>query len=146
MDVGYSCSAFLKGLRVRLLSEEDRRTGRAPPATENPRDVMAKFLRNMLKSMLKRIEDAPEDLSIGHPLLRKKGVLNSVKDLSAQIMRFWDDEYPFWVQDRASIKDPLLWWQDITKSDSADVLGVGFLTLSLVLNYSYLISHHWRSF
>lgn len=77
----------------------------------------------MLKPMLEQIRSS-SDPSIGHPVLREKGVGNSVKDLKHQIEQFWNGDYPFRVADAEKITDPLDWWRDVGKHDSAKVLSV----------------------
>jgi hypothetical protein len=87
----------------------------------------------MLRPMLVRIEQAPDDESIGYPLLRKKGFAKCVQDLNAQVRCFWDNGYPFAVQpeDRQLISDPLEWWQGIAPFNNADVLEVCFYHLAI---------------
>ena len=74
--------------------------------------------------MLRRIEQTPGDDNIGHPLLRKKGISACVRDLSAQLQCFWNEDYPFRICNSESIKDPRKWWEEIARFNSADVLGV----------------------
>ena len=78
----------------------------------------------MLRALLKVIEDSPNDESVGHPLLHTKGAYQSVQDLKSQINGFWKGDYPFRVDKRGDIHDPLRYWQGLAMHDSADVLGV----------------------
>ena len=80
------------------------------------------YLRNMLKPMLERIQSS-SDPSIGHPVLREKGVSTSVKELKQQIDLFWNGEYPFRAESE-KIADPLSWWHDIGRHNGAKVLLV----------------------
>lgn len=84
---------------------------------------LREYLRNMLKPMLERIQSS-SDLSIGHPVLREKGISTSVKELKQQIDLFWNGEYPFRVTEIEKITDPLSWWRDIGRHDGAKVLSV----------------------
>ncbi len=58
-------------------------TTRYPHAYERLR----KYLHNILKPMLERIESST-DSTIGHPVLQQKGVVASVRDLKCQIEIF----------------------------------------------------------
>ncbi|KAF9521628.1 hypothetical protein CPB83DRAFT_900472 [Crepidotus variabilis] len=108
--------------------KEDRRSGvhasSAGTTSTQAYDVLRNYLRDMLHPMLEQIEKAPHDVSIGHPLLREKGIALSVKDLKSQIEGFWADSYPFHVRDHGLVKDPLSWWKNVAKHDSTDVLGL----------------------
>ena len=77
----------------------------------------------MLKPMLERIESST-DPTVGHPVLRQKGVVASVRDLKCQIELFWNGEYPFRVTNIEEVTDPLGWWRDIGRHDGAKVLSV----------------------
>ncbi|KAM6499765.1 hypothetical protein JOM56_005273 [Amanita muscaria] len=81
---------ILKRSQISLFipSEAARHAGRSPDVLvqEQTQDVLLKFLRAMLRPMLERIEQAPNDESIGHPLLRRKGIAKCVQDLSAQLL------------------------------------------------------------
>lgn len=73
----------------------------APPqslTTKYPRayERLREYLCNMLKPMLEQIQSS-RDPSVGHPVLREKGVSTSVKDLKHHIELFWNGEYPFRV-------------------------------------------------
>ncbi len=94
-------------------------TTKYPCAYERLRE----YLRNMIKPMLERIGSST-DSTVGHPVLREKGVSTSVRDLKCQIELFWNGEYPFRVVDVAKVTDPLAWWRDIGRHDGAKVLSV----------------------
>ncbi|KAM6503573.1 hypothetical protein JOM56_000516 [Amanita muscaria] len=90
LDPRYDRKAFLKRSQISLFipSEAARHAGRSPDVLvqEQTQDVLLKFLCAMLRPMLERIEQAPNDESIGHPLLRRKGIAKCVQDLSAQLL------------------------------------------------------------
>ncbi|KAF8153915.1 ribonuclease H-like domain-containing protein [Crassisporium funariophilum] len=86
-------------------------------------EQLRNYLRDMLKPMLEQIQGST-DPSVGHPVLREKGVSMSVSDLKHQIELFWNGEYPFRVIDCDKIADPLDWWREIGRSDVAKVLSV----------------------
>jgi hypothetical protein len=64
------------------------------------------------------------DASIGHPVLREKGVIKSINKLKHQIEIFWNGDYPFHVAESEKISNPLDWWRDIGRHDGAKVLSV----------------------
>ncbi|SRR5260221_7082981 len=96
-----------------------------PLTTKFPRayERLCEYLRNMLKPMLERIESSTNP-TIGHPVLRQKGVIASVRDLKCQIELFWNGDYPFCVTDIEKVTDPLGWWRDIGRHEGAKVLSV----------------------
>jgi hypothetical protein len=73
--------------------------------------------------MLEQIQSS-SDASIGHPVLREKAVIKSIKKLKHQIEIFWNGDYPFCIADPEKISDPLDWWRDIGRHDGAKVLSV----------------------
>ena len=115
-------------LTVRIPSTQARRdagsSSAIPTPAPTPLETLKNYLREMLRALLKVIEDSPNDESVGHPLLRTKGAYQSVQDLKSQINGFWKGDYPFRVDKRGDIHDPLRYWQGLAMHDSADVLGV----------------------
>ena len=127
MHQGYSRKEYLK-VTLRIPSAEERRSGKVPSAVENAMayDTLYNFLRELLRRLLKQIEQAPNDTSIGVPCLRKKGPRNSLQDLRSQLDAYWQGDYPFRVQ--CSVDNPLEWWRERAKHESADILGVSILS------------------
>ena len=88
--------------------------------------------------MLEMLEIAgkfqPNDMSMGVPCLRKKGPRDSLQDLRSQLDTYWQGDYPFQVQ--CSVDNPLEWWRERAKHESADIQGVSILSdkPSIVIN------------
>jgi len=121
--LGYPIEQFLK-LTISIPSRSSMLVPQ-PLTIKYPRtyERLREYLRNMIKPMLERIESST-DSTIGHPVLREKGVSTSVRDLKCQIELFWNGEYPFCVVDIEKVTDPLAWWCDIRRHDGAKVLSV----------------------
>jgi len=126
--LGYPIKQFLKlAINIPLQGSRTSAMVAVPPvlATKYPcaYERLHEYLHNMLKPMLEWIQSSTNP-SIGHPVLREKGVSTSVKDLKCQIELFWNGKYPFRVTDAEKITDPLGWWRDIGRHDGAKVLSV----------------------
>lgn len=121
--LGYPIEQFLK-LTISIPSRSSMLVSQ-PLTIKYPRayERLREYLRNMITPMLERIESST-DSTIGHPVLREKGVSTSVRDLKCQIELFWNGEYPFRVIDIEKVTDPLAWWRDIGRHDGAKVLSV----------------------
>ena len=94
--------------------------------------------------MLEQVQSSSNP-SIGHPVLREKGVSSSVKDLKHQIELFWNGDYPFSVVDAEKVPDPLDWWRDIGRHDGAKVLSVRKILINCGSRWEFHNTVHTRS-
>ncbi|KAF9549384.1 hypothetical protein CPC08DRAFT_648213 [Agrocybe pediades] len=103
--------------------------------SKHPRAFMKlwNFLLSMLKPMLERVQSSL-DPSIGHPTIRKLGIVQAATSFKREIVNFWNGEYPFRViGNPANIQDPLGWWQNLANYDGAKVLSILATTIFSVL-------------
>ena len=101
---------------------------------------LRKYLHNMLSQCWEQIQNS-SDPSIGHPVLREKGISNSVNNLKHQIELFWNCDYPFRVVDAEKITDPLDWWHDIGRHNSTKVLLVWNFNNDCGLRWEFYDTH-----
>jgi len=78
------------------------------------------FLKDMMKSIMERIQKHPDEPV---PALFKEMCMGSIaKDLQHQIDAYWRGEYPF--KQSSPCNDPMTWWQELKKLSDARVLAV----------------------
>lgn len=116
---------------LRIPLGEERSSVKAPVENAMAYDTLYNFLRGLLRHLLKQIEQAPDDPSIGVPSLRRKGPRNSLQDLRSQLEAYWQSDYPFRIQH--PVDNPLEWWRERAKHESADVLGVSISFISCLV-------------